>query len=102
MRYEVGTPSLPAVAGLAAALELLLLGDGILVVRDWVFALIDRLAAGLQGKGYRLNTSPAPGDRSGILSFSGESIAAVHARLEAANLSTYGSRVALSCRPADW
>ena len=73
-RFEYSTPNLAGLISTLAALERVtaLLAPGA-VVRDGIperiLANADRLIAALEPRGYRLFSSRAPGERSGILSF---------------------------------
>jgi cysteine desulfurase / selenocysteine lyase len=67
-RYECGTHNVPGLLALKASTELLL-SAGIDAVSARIKALGDRLAAGLQSRGYAI-VSPRDGDNwSGIVSF---------------------------------
>jgi selenocysteine lyase/cysteine desulfurase len=89
-RYEAGSQNLLGLAGLHAALELVMeLGIDAIAAelvrkRDWV-------SSALRAQGWSvLNSEASPGNASGILSFTQEAqdVPALHARLEAANIRT--------------
>jgi selenocysteine lyase/cysteine desulfurase len=89
-RYEAGTHNLLGLAGLHAALELIL-EIGI----ERIAAELQRkrawLVPALQAQGWSvLSAEAAPARVSGILSFrrEGQNLAALHAKLEAANIRT--------------
>lgn len=67
-RFEEGTPNVPGIFALGAAIDLLL-EIGVANVAERVLALTDRLVAGLEGRGAALRSSRAPGEASGIVSF---------------------------------
>lgn len=67
-RFECGTLNTVGIHGLGAGLELLhRVGIGRIEAR--VLSLTDRLCAGLEGKGYRVLSSRARGEKSGIVVF---------------------------------
>ncbi|NIR33419.1 MAG: aminotransferase class V-fold PLP-dependent enzyme [Desulfuromonadales bacterium] len=67
-RFENGTLNMAGIYGLGAALDLLL-EVGVERIRRQVFGLIDRLAEELTARGLTIESSPAEGERSGILVF---------------------------------
>ncbi len=67
-RFDSGSYNLVGVWGLGGTLEWLL-EIGIDEIWDRVGMLTDRLAEGVQAKGYRLVSSRAPGEASGIVAF---------------------------------
>ncbi|PLX86660.1 MAG: cysteine desulfurase [Desulfuromonas sp.] len=67
-KFEPGTMNLAGIFGLGASLELLR-EVGPEAVRDRIFALCDRFAEGLLGRGLELASPLSAGERSGILSF---------------------------------
>jgi selenocysteine lyase/cysteine desulfurase len=67
-RHESGTPPLPSLAGLRAAVELLL-GAGIDAVAGRIHDLTDRLVAGLAGHAFRVVSPRDDTHWSGIVSF---------------------------------
>lgn len=83
-RFESGILNIPGIAGLAASLDLLG-AVGIDRISARVLALTDRLATGLEQRGYRVSSSRRQDDRSGIVAFTHErhSPETVLARLEA-------------------
>ena len=89
-RFEAGSANLIGLAGLHAAMDLILeigvenIAAELLRKRAW-------LVPALEAKGYSVLQSGAPTEHAGgIVSFfkPGEDLAAVHARLEAAKIST--------------
>jgi len=67
-RYDSGSYNLAGIYGLGAAVELLL-EIGIENVAKRLIHLTDRLTEGLRDKGYRILSSRAPSEASGILAF---------------------------------
>ncbi len=67
-RFECGTLNTVGIHGLKASLELLRC-VGIERIEGIVLSLTDRLCAGLNEKGYRVVSSRAPGEGSGIVVF---------------------------------
>lgn len=89
-RYEAGTYNLLGLVGLAAAMELLS-EIGIDNIARELIRKRESLAAALQAKAYSvLESEPPKNNSSGILSFyrAGLDLAALHAKLEAANVIT--------------
>jgi selenocysteine lyase/cysteine desulfurase len=67
-RFECGMINATGMPGLQASLDLFnQVGRG--AVEQQVLALTDRLAAGLQERGYRVYSSRRPGEASGIVVF---------------------------------
>ena len=67
-RYDSGSYNLAGIYGLGGAIELLT-EIGIEPIARRLIALTDRLVAGLRDKGYRVVSSRAPQERSGIVAF---------------------------------
>lgn len=67
-RYEEAAPSYPGILGMGAAVNLLLRA-GRQQVEQAVLRLSDRLREELPRRGYTLVFTPAPAERSGIVSF---------------------------------
>lgn len=70
-RFDSGSYNIAGIFGLGGSLELLL-QVGIEQVARHVLSLTDRLADGLRNKGYRLISSRAPGEASGIVAFTSD------------------------------
>ncbi len=68
-RFEEGTPNTAGIFGLGAAIDLVL-ELGIDAIAERVLALTDQLVAGLTAVGADLRSPRAPGETSGIVSFS--------------------------------
>ncbi|HVP30398.1 MAG TPA: aminotransferase class V-fold PLP-dependent enzyme [Myxococcota bacterium] len=67
-RFEEGTPNVPGIFALGAALDLILeLGVGPIAER--VLGLAERLASELEARGATLRSPRGPGETSGIVSF---------------------------------
>ncbi len=88
-RFETGAPNALGLAGLEASLDLF---DeiGTVGVEDRIKRLSDRLAAGLEERGYRLGVRRGPSDWSGVVTFTSErhTPAEIHARLDDGGVST--------------
>ena len=67
-RYESGSHNLPGVYALGGAMELVL-EIGIDEIAKRLLALTDRMTTGLREKGYRVVSSRAPAEASGIVAF---------------------------------
>jgi selenocysteine lyase/cysteine desulfurase len=67
-RFDSGSYNLAGIWGLGGSIEWLL-SIGVEHIWERVRMLADRLAAGVRAKGYRLVSSRAPGEDSGILTF---------------------------------
>jgi selenocysteine lyase/cysteine desulfurase len=68
--FEAGTLNMAGIAGLGAALELLVeIGGG--RIRAQVAALVEQLSAGLEQRGWRLASPRQSGERAGIVAFAG-------------------------------
>lgn len=67
-RFEEGTPNVPGIFALGAAIDLLL-EIGVQEIGERVLALTDRLVSGLERRGAVLRTPRGPGESSGIVSF---------------------------------
>jgi len=68
VRFEEGTPNLPGIFALGAAVDLVLeLGVGAIAER--VLGLTDQLASALEARGALVLSPRGPGERSGIVSF---------------------------------
>jgi len=67
-RYDSGSYNLAGIYGLGAAVELLL-EIGVENIAKRLIHLTDRLTEGLRDKGYRILSSRAPGEGSGIIAF---------------------------------
>ena len=67
-RYDSGSYNLAGIYGLGAAVELLL-EIGVENISRRLIRLTDRLTQGLRDKGYRILSSRAPSEPSGILAF---------------------------------
>lgn len=67
-RYEAGSYNLPGVYALGGAIELAL-EIGIEHIAERLLGLTDRLTGGLRDKGYRVISSRAPAEASGIVAF---------------------------------
>lgn len=104
-RFEGGTPNFAGIAGLGAALELLVNGIGIEAARARVFALLDRAAAEIRRRGYEVK-SPlgSPSERSGILAFAHPEIASpeIERRAAARGVHLVTRRGALRIAPHAW
>ena len=72
-RFETGTQNTAGIAGLKAAIDLLL-EIGMDTVEDRVLSLSQRLAEGLSARGYELLGSRRPGEASGIVAFRADGI----------------------------
>jgi len=70
-RYEAGSYNLPGVFGLGGAIELAL-EIGIENIARRLIHLTNRLAAGVREKGYRIISSRAPAETSGIVAFTSD------------------------------
>lgn len=88
-RFEAGAPNSLGLAGVEAALDVFA-DVGMERVEGQIKALTDRLASGLEDRGYRLAARRGADDWSGVVSFSSErhDPEALHARLEQARVST--------------
>jgi selenocysteine lyase/cysteine desulfurase len=67
-RFEEGTPNVPGIFALGAAIDLLL-ELGVDAIWERVQALTARLVRGLEARGARILSPLGPGERSGIVSF---------------------------------
>lgn len=67
-KFDTGSYNLAGIYGLGASLQLLL-EVGIQQISSHVLALTDRLAQGVQDKGYRVVSSRREGEASGIVAF---------------------------------
>jgi len=67
-RFDTGSYNLAGICGLGASIEMWL-DVGIDAVTGHILSLTDRLAAGLQAKGYRLVSSRRPMEAGGIVAF---------------------------------
>jgi selenocysteine lyase/cysteine desulfurase len=67
-RFDGGSYNLAGIWGLGASMDWLL-GLGIPRIWERVRSLTDRLADGVQARGYRLVSSRRPGEESGIIAF---------------------------------
>ena len=67
-RYESGSYNMPGVYALGGAIELVM-EIGIDKIAQRIGALTDRMTNGLRGKGYRVISSRAPTEASGIVAF---------------------------------
>jgi selenocysteine lyase/cysteine desulfurase len=67
-RFEEGTPNMPGIFALGAAIDLLLELD-VSLIGERVLALTDRLVDGLRARGVELKSPREPGEASGIVSF---------------------------------
>lgn len=67
-RFESGSQNTAGIAGLRAAINLLL-DIGMDTVQQRVLSLTDRLATGIEGRGYELLSSRRQGEASGIVTF---------------------------------
>jgi len=67
-RFEIGTSSLLSYVGAAAAMRLIL-DYGVEKIENRIMELISYLIERLREKGFRLQTSEDPSDRSGIVNF---------------------------------
>jgi cysteine desulfurase/selenocysteine lyase len=87
IRFEEGTPNLPGIFALGAALELLLELD-VKKIEKRVLALTDQIEEGLLTLGAELLSPRSPGEKSGILSFQlpGEDPEVTVERLRARNI----------------
>ncbi len=70
-KFDTGSYNLVGIAGLGGSLEMIL-DIGIDRICSQVMMLADRLAAGLKSKGYRVISSRAPGEASGIVAFASD------------------------------
>ena len=88
-RFETGAPNALGLAGVEAALDLFA-EVGMEQVERRIKALSDRLAAGLEERGYRLGVRRGPDDWSGIVTFASDRHRPeeLHARLDRAGVST--------------
>ncbi|MBW2713176.1 MAG: aminotransferase class V-fold PLP-dependent enzyme [Deltaproteobacteria bacterium] len=87
IRFEEGTPNLPGIFALGAALELLLELD-VRAIEERVLSLTDQLEEGLHALGAEILSPRAAGEKSGILSFQlpGEDPEVTLERLRAKNI----------------
>jgi selenocysteine lyase/cysteine desulfurase len=84
-RFEGGTLNITGIAGLGAALAILLDRVGIETVRSRVLALLDRAQAAIRSRGYTVRSPVASeAERSGILAFSHPEIGAAEIERSAA------------------
>jgi selenocysteine lyase/cysteine desulfurase len=67
-RYDTGSYNLAGIYGLGGAIEWVQ-SIGVEAIGRRLLQLTDRLVAGLRGKGYRVVSSRAPGEGSGIVAF---------------------------------
>lgn len=67
-RFEEGTPNVPGIFALGAAIDLVL-ELGVDAIWERVQGLVARLASGLEARGARVLSPRGPGEGSGILSF---------------------------------
>lgn len=72
-RFETGTQNRVGIAGLKAAIDLLL-KIGMDTVEDRILSLSQRLAEGLSERGYELLSSRRPGEASGIVVFRADGV----------------------------
>jgi len=88
-RFESGAPNSLGLAGVEAALDVFA-DVGMERVETQIKTLTDRLASGLEERGYRLAVQREADDWSGVVSFSSERHAPeeLHARLAQARVST--------------
>jgi cysteine desulfurase/selenocysteine lyase len=70
-RYDSGAYNLAGVYALGGAIEMIL-GIGMERITARIIALTDRLVAGLRDKGYRVVSSRAPAEASGIVAFTSD------------------------------
>ena len=89
-RFHVGMPNTNGIAGLGAAVDMLM-DVGIAGIERRVLALTDLLIGALQERGYTLFSNTEPQHRSGIVTFAVPDAEALYDRLTA-------ERVVVSCR----
>jgi selenocysteine lyase/cysteine desulfurase len=75
-RFETGTQNTPGVVGLKAAVDLLL-DIGMESVESRILSLTEKLANGLQERGYRVLSSRQQKESSGIVTFDNERFASL-------------------------
>lgn len=82
-RFDIGSYNIAGIYGLGASIEMFR-DIGMDKVGAQVLMLTDRLVAGLSEKGYRVVSSRAPGEASGIVTFTSDrhDLAALRGRLE--------------------
>lgn len=82
-RFDIGSYNIAGIYGLGASIEMFR-EIGVDKVGAQVLMLTDRLVAGLSEKGYRVVSSRAPGEASGIVTFTSDrhDLAALRSQLE--------------------
>lgn len=97
-RFSVGTPNIPGMLGLHAAMELLL-EVGSAVIEERILALTDALIEDLQARGYTILSNLDPHCRSGIVIVEVPDAQAAYQQLLKANVVTSVRGVGLRVAP---
>jgi selenocysteine lyase/cysteine desulfurase len=99
-RFEEGTPNVPGIFALGAAIELLL-ELGVDAIWERVQALTDRLVRGLEERGASVLSTRGPGETSGVVSFAWRDEPPRHtaARLRAAGVFVVARRGGVRASP---